>query len=195
MSTMFNPAPLTTSPLSGLLDIMITWNSDSRTTDQISVQTPGTTIISSLKKTANSVSIVFESLAAMTRRSYKKSIVINKESDYTQLEYADSGIYVLIDFDQLPTTTENIVIEPYLVLVDDDNEPLYTGTTDIKTGEGLNVYLSASGITITLTPPLLVVDTVADVVAFRRINGILPVNGDIQIQGISDTVVTVSNDI
>ena len=195
MSTMFNPAPLTTSPLSGLLDIMITWNSDSRTTDQISVQTPGTTIISSLTKTANSVSIVFESLAVMTRQSYKKSIIINKESDYTQLEYADSGIYVLIDFDQLPTTAENIVIEPYLVLVDDDNEPLYTGTTDIKTGEGLNVYLSASGITVTLTPPMLVVDTIADVVAFRRINGILPVNGDIQIQGISDTVVTVSNDI
>lgn len=195
MSTMFNPAPLTTSPLSGLLDIMITWNSDSRTTDQISVQTPGTTMIRSLTKTADSVSIVFESLAAMTRQSYKKSIVINKESDYTQLEYADSGIYVLVDFDQLPTTAENIVIEPYLVLVDDDNEPLYTGTTDIKTGEGLNVYLSSSGITITLTPPLLVVDTVADVVAFRRINGILPVNGDIQIQGISDTVVTVSNDI
>ena len=195
MSTMFNPAPLTTSPLPGLLDIMITWNSDNRTTDQVSVQTPGTTIISSLTKTANSVSIVFESLAAMTRQSYKKSIVINKESDYTQLEYADSGIYVLVDFDQLPTTAENIVIEPYLVLVDDDNEPLYTGTTDIKTGEGLNVYLSGSGITITLTPPLLVVDTVADVVAFRRINGILPVNGDIQIQGISDTVVTVSNDI
>lgn len=195
MSTMFNPAPLTTSTLSGLLDIMITWNSDSRTTDQISVQTPGTTIISSLTKTANSVSIVFEALAAMTRQSYKKSIIINKESDYTQLEYADSGIYVLVDFDQLPTTAENIVIEPYLVLVDDDNEPLYTGTTDIKTGEGLNVYLSASGITITLTPPLLVVDTIADVVAFRRINGILPVNGDIQIQGISDTVVTVSNDI
>lgn len=195
MSTMFNPAPLTTSPLPGLLDIMITWNSDSRTTGQISVQTPGTTIISSLTKTANSVSIVFESLAAMTRQLYKKSIVINKESDYTQLEYADSGIYVLVDFDQLPTTAENIVIEPYLVLVDDDNEPLYTGTTDIKTGEGLNVYLSGSGITITLTPPLLVVDTIADVVAFRRINGILPVNGDIQIQGISDTVVTVSNDI
>ena len=195
MSTMFNPAPLTTSPLSGLLDIMITWNSDSRTTDQISVQTPGTTIISSLTKTANSVSIVFESLAVMTRQSYKKSIIINKESDYTQLEYADSGIYVLVDFDQLPTTAENIVIEPYLVLVDDDNEPLYTGTTDIKTGEGLNVYLSGSGITVTLTPPMLVVDTVADVVAFRRINGILPVNGDIQIQGISDTVVTVSNDI
>jgi hypothetical protein len=192
---MFNPAPLTTSPLSGLLDIMITWNSDSRTTDQISVQTPGTTIISSLTKTANSVSIVFESLAVMTRQSYKKSIIINKESDYTQLEYADSGIYVLVDFDQLPTTAENIVIEPYLVLVDDDNEPLYTGTTDIKTGEGLNVYLSGSGITVTLTPPMLVVDTVADVVAFRRINGILPVNGDIQIQGISDTVVTVSNDI
>ena len=146
MSTMFNPAPLTTSPLSGLLDIMITWNSDSRTTDQISVQTPGTTIISSLTKTANSVSIVFESLAVMTRQSYKKSIIINKESDYTQLEYADSGIYVLVDFDQLPTTAENIVIEPYLVLVDDDNEPLYTGTTDIKTGEGLNVYLSGSGI-------------------------------------------------
>lgn len=195
MSTMFNPAPLTTSPLSGLLDIMITWNSDSRTTDQISVQTPGTTIISSLTKTADSVSIVFESLAAMTRQSYKKSIIINKESDYTQLEYADSGIYVLVDFDQLPTTAENIVIEPYLVLVDDDNEPLYTGTTDIKTGEGLNVYLSGSGITVTLTPPMLVVDTIADVVAFRRINGILPVNGDIQIQGISDTVVTVSNDI
>lgn len=195
MSTMFNPAPLTTSPLPGLLDIMITWNSDSRTTDQISVQMPGTTIISSLTKTADSVSIVFESLAAMTRQSYKKSIVINKESDYTQLEYADSGIYVLVDFDQLPTTAENIVIEPYLVLVDDDNEPLYTGTTDIKTGEGLNVYLSGSGITVTLTPPMLVVDTIADVVAFRRINGILPVNGDIQIQGISDTVVTVSNDI
>lgn len=195
MSTMFNPAPLTTSPLSGLLDIMITWNSDSRTTDQISVQTPGTTMIRSLTKTADSVSIAFESLAAMTRQSYKKSIVINKESDYTQLEYADSGIYVLVDFDQLPSSAENIVIEPYLVLVDDDNEPLYTGTTDIKTGEGLNVYLSASGITITLTPPMLVVDTIADVVAFRQINGILPVNGDIQIQGISDTVVTVSNDI
>ena len=42
---------------------------------------------------------------------------------------------------------------------------------------------------------MLVVDTIADVVAFRRINGILPVNGDIQIQGIADTVVTVSNDI
>lgn len=195
MSTMFNPAPLTTSPLNGLLDVMITWNSDSRTTDQISVQTPGTTVIRSLTKTANSVSIVFESLAAMTRQSYKKSVIINKESDYTQLEYADSGIYVLLDFDQLPTTAENIVVEPYLVLVDDDNEPLYTGTTDIKTGEGLNVYLSASGITVTLTPPMLVVDTVADVVAFRRINGILPVNGDIQIQGIADTVVTVSNDI
>ena len=195
MSTMFNPAPLTTSPLSGLLDIMITWNSDSRTTDQISVQTPGTTVIRSLTKTADSVSIVFESLAAMTRQSYKKSIVINKTSDYAQLEYADSGIYVLVDFDQLPSSAENIVIEPYLVLVDDDNEPLYTGTTDIKTGEGLNVYLSGSGITITLTPPMLVVDTIADVVAFRRINGILPVNGDIQIQGIADTVVTVSNDI
>lgn len=195
MSTMFNPAPLTTSPLPGLLDIMLTWNRDSRTTSQISVQTPGTTVIRSLTKTADSVSIVFESLAAMTRQSYKKSIVINKESDYTQLEYADSGIYVLVDFDQLPTTAENIVIEPYLVLVDDDNEPLYTGTTDIKTGEGLNVYLSGSGITVTLTPPMLVVDTIADVVAFRRINGILPVNGDIQIQGISDTVVTVSNDI
>lgn len=195
MSTMFNPAPLTTSPLSGLLDIMITWNSDSRTTDQISVQTPGTTVIRSLTKTTDSVSIVFESLAVMTRQSYKKSIIINKTSDYTQLEYADAGVYVLVDFDQLPTTAENIVIEPYLVLVDDDNEPLYTGTTDIKTGEGLNVYLSSSGITITLTPPLLVVDTVADVVAFRRINGILPVNGDIQIQGIADTVVTVSNDI
>ena len=195
MSTMFNPAPLTTSPLSGLLDIMITWNRDSRTTDQISVQTPGTTVIRSLTKTADSVSIVFESLAAMTRQPYKKSIVINKESDYMQLEYADSGIYVLVDFDQLPSSAENIVIEPYLVLVDDDNEPLYTGTTDIKTGEGLNVYLSASGITITLTPPMLVVDTIADVVAFRRINGILPVNGDIQIQGIADTVVTVSNDI
>ena len=195
MSTMFNPAPLTTSPLSGLLDIMITWNRDSRTTSQISVQTPGTTVIRSLTKTADSVSIVFESLAAMTRQSYKKSIVINKASDYTQLEYADSGIYVLVDFEQLPTTAENIVIEPYLVLVDDDNEPLYTGTTDIKTGEGLNVYLSGSGITITLTPPMLVVDTIADVVAFRRINGILPVNGDIQIQGIADTVVTVSNDI
>ena len=195
MSTMFNPAPLTASPLSGLLDIMITWNSDSRTTDQISVQTPGTTVIRSLTKTADSVSIAFESLAAMTRQSYKKSIVINKTSDYTQLEYADSGIYVLVDFDQLPSSAENIVIEPYLVLVDDDNEPLYTGTTDIKTGEGLNVYLSGSGITITLTPPMLVVDTVADVVAFRRINGILPVNGDIQIQGIADTVVTVSNDI
>lgn len=195
MSTMFNPAPLTTSALSGLLDIMITWNSDSRTTDQISVQTPGTTLIRSLTKTADSVSIVFESLAAMTRQSYKKSIVINKTSDYTQLEYADSGIYVLVDFEQLPSSAENIVIEPYLVLVDDDNEPLYTGTTDIKTGEGLNVYLSASGITITLTPPMLVVDTIADVVAFRRINGILPVNGDIQIQGIADTVVTVSNDI
>ena len=195
MSTMFNPAPLTTSPLSGLLDIMITWNRDSRTTGQISVQTPGTTVIRSLTKTADSVSIVFESLAAMTRQSYKKSIVINKTSDYTQLEYADSGIYVLVDFDQLPSSAENIVIEPYLVLVDDDNEPLYTGTTDIKTGEGLNVYLSASGITITLTPPMLVVDTIADVVAFRRINGILPVNGDIQIQGIADTVVTVSNDI
>ena len=192
---MFNPAPLTTSPLPGLLDIMITWNSDSRTTDQISVQTPGTTVIRSLTKTANSVSIVFESLAAMTRQAYKKSIVINKESDYAQLEYADSGIYVLVDFDQLPSSAENIVIEPYLVLVDDDNEPLYTGTTDIKTGEGLNVYLSGSGITITLTPPMLVVDTIADVVAFRRINGILPVNGDIQIQGIADTVVTVSNDI
>ena len=192
---MFNPAPLTTSPLSGLLDIMITWNSDSRTTDQISVQTPGTTVIRSLTKTANSVSIVFESLATMTRQSYKKSIVINKTSDYTQLEYADSGIYVLVDFDQLPSSAENIVIEPYLVLVDDDNEPLYTGTTDIKTGEGLNVYLSGSGITITLTPPMLVVDTIADVVAFRQINGILPVNGDIQIQGIADTVVTVSNDI
>ena len=195
MSTMFNPAPLTVSPLSGLLDIMITWNSDSRTTDQISVQTPGTTVIRSLTKAADSVSIVFESLAAMTRQSYKKSIVINKTSDYTQLEYADSGIYVLVDFDQLPSSAENIVIEPYLVLVDDDNEPLYTGTTDIKTGEGLNVYLSGSGITITLTPPMLVVDTIADVVAFRRINGILPVNGDIQIQGIADTVVTVSNDI
>lgn len=195
MSTMFNPASLTTSPLSGLLDIMITWNSDSRTTSQISVQTPGTTVIRSLTKTADSVSIVFESLAAMTRQSYRKSIVINKESDYAQLEYADSGIYVLIDFDQLPSSAENIVIEPYLVLVDDDNEPLYTGTTDIKTGKGLNVYLSGSGITITLTPPMLVVDTVADVVAFRRINGILPVNGDIQIQGIADTVVTVSNDI
>lgn len=195
MSTMFNPAPLTTSALSGLLDIMITWNSDSRTTGQISVQTPGTTVIRSLTKTADSVSIVFESLASMTRQAYKKSIVINKTSDYTQLEYADSGIYVLVDFDQLPSSAENIVIEPYLVLVDDDNEPLYTGTTDIKTGEGLNVYLSASGITITLTPPMLVVDTIADVVAFRRINGILPVNGDIQIQGISDTVVTVSNDI
>lgn len=195
MSTMFNPAPLSTSPLSGLLDIMITWNSDSRTTDQISVQTPGTTVIRSLTKTADSVSIAFESLAAMTRQAYKKSIVINKESDYAQLEYADSGIYVLVDFDQLPSSAENIVIEPYLVLVDDDNEPLYTGTTDIKTGEGLNVYLSASGLTITLTPPMLVVDTVADVVAFRRINGILPVNGDIQIQGIADTVVTVSNDI
>ena len=195
MSTMFNPAPLTTSPLSGLLDIMITWNRDSRTTSQISVQTPGTTVIRSLTKTADSVSIVFESLAAMTRQSYKKSIVINKASDYTQLEYADSGIYVLVDFDQLPSSAENIVIEPYLVLVDDDNEPLYTGTTDIKTGEGLNVYLSGSGITITLTPPMLVVDTIADVVAFRRINGILPVNGDIQIQGIADTVVTVSNDI
>lgn len=195
MSTMFNPSPLTTSPLAGLLDIMITWNSDSRTTDQISVQTPGTTVIRSLTKTADSVSIAFESLAAMTRQSYKKSIVINKTSDYTQLEYADSGIYVLVDFDQLPSSAENIVIEPYLVLVDDDNEPLYTGTTDIKTGEGLNVYLSGSGITITLTPPMLVVDTVADVVAFRRINGILPVNGDIQIQGIADTVVTVSNDI
>ena len=195
MSTMFNPAPLTASPLSGLLDIMITWNSDSRTTDQISVQTPGTTVIRSLTKAADSVSIVFESLAAMTRQSYKKSIVINKTSDYTQLEYADSGIYVLVDFDQLPSSAENIVIEPYLVLVDDDNEPLYTGTTDIKTGEGLNVYLSASGITITLTPPMLVVDTIADVVAFRRINGILPINGDIQIQGIADTVVTVSNDI
>ena len=195
MSTMFNPAPLTASALAGLLDIMITWNSDSRTTDQISVQTPGTTVIRSLTKTADSVSIVFESLAAMTRQSYKKSIVINKTSDYTQLEYADSGIYVLVDFDQLPSSAENIVIEPYLVLVDDDNEPLYTGTTDIKTGEGLNVYLSGSGITITLTPPMLVVDTVADVVAFRRINGILPVNGDIQIQGIADTVVTVSNDI
>ena len=192
---MFNPAPLSTSPLSGLLDIMITWNSDSRTTDQISVQTPGTTVIRSLTKTADSVSIAFESLAAMTRQAYKKSIVINKESDYAQLEYADSGIYVLVDFDQLPSSAENIVIEPYLVLVDDDNEPLYTGTTDIKTGEGLNVYLSASGLTITLTPPMLVVDTVADVVAFRRINGILPVNGDIQIQGIADTVVTVSNDI
>ena len=195
MSTMFNPAPLTASPLPGLLDIMITWNRDSRTTGQISVQTPGTTVIRSLTKTADSVSIVFESLAAMTRQSYKKSIVINKESDYTQLEYTDSGIYVLVDFDQLPASAENIVIEPYIVLVDDDNEPLYTGTTDIKTGEGLNVYLSSSGITITLTPPLLVVDTVADVVAFRRINGILPVNGDIQIQGISDTVVTVSNDV
>lgn len=195
MSTMFNPAPLTTSALSGLLDIMITWNSDSRTTSQISVQTPGTTVIRTLTKTADSVSIVFESLAAMTRQSYKKSIVINKESDYTQLEYADSGIYVLVDFDQLPSSAENIVIEPYLVLVDDDNEPLYTGTNDIKTGEGLNVYLSGSGITITLTPPMLVVDTIADVVAFRRINGILPVNGDIQIQGIADTVVTVSNDI
>lgn len=195
MSTMFNPAPLTASPLSGLLDIMITWNSDSRTTDQLSVQTPGTTVIRSLTKTADSVSIAFESLAAMTRQSYKKSIVINKTSDYTQLEYADSGIYVLVDFDQLPSSAENIVIEPYLVLVDDDNEPLYTGTTDIKTGEGLNVYLSGSGITITLTPPMLVVDTIADVVAFRRINGILPVNGDIQIQGIADTVVTVSNDI
>lgn len=195
MSTMFNPAPLTASPLSGLLDIMITWNSDSRTTDQISVQTPGTTVIRSLTKTADSVSIAFESLAAMTRQSYRKSIVINKTSDYAQLEYADSGIYVLVDFDQLPSSAENIVIEPYLVLVDDDNEPLYTGTTDIKTGEGLNVYLSGSGITITLTPPMLVVDTVADVVAFRRINGILPVNGDIQIQGIADTVVTVSNDI
>ena len=195
MSTMFNPAPLTTSALSGLLDIMITWNSDSRTTGQISVQTPGTTVIRSLTKTADSVSIVFESLAVMTRQPYKKSIVINKTSDYTQLEYADSGIYVLVDFDQLPSSAENIVIEPYLVLVDDDNEPLYTGTTDIKTGEGLNVYLSASGITITLTPPMLVVDTIADVVAFRRINGILPVNGDIQIQGIADTVVTVSNDI
>ena len=195
MSTMFNPAPLTASALPGLLDIMITWNSDSRTTDQISVQTPGTTVIRSLTKTADSVSIAFESLAAMTRQSYKKSIVINKTSDYTQLEYADSGIYVLVDFDQLPSSAENIVIEPYLVLVDDDNEPLYTGTTDIKTGEGLNVYLSASGITITLTPPMLVVDTIADVVAFRRINGILPVNGDIQIQGIADTVVTVSNDI
>lgn len=195
MSTMFNPSPLTTSPLPGLLDIMITWNRDSRTTSQISVQTPGTTVIRSLTKTADSVSIAFESLAAMTRQSYKKSIVINKTSDYAQLEYADSGIYVLVDFDQLPSSAENIVIEPYLVLVDDDNEPLYTGTTDIKTGEGLNVYLSASGITITLTPPMLVVDTVADVVAFRRINGILPVNGDIQIQGIADTVVTVSNDI
>lgn len=195
MSTMFNPAPLTTSALSGLLDIMITWNRDSRTTGQISVQTPGTTVIRSLTKTADSVSIVFESLAVMTRQPYKKSIVINKTSDYTQLEYADSGIYVLVDFDQLPSSAENIVIEPYLVLVDDDNEPLYTGTTDIKTGEGLNVYLSASGITITLTPPMLVVDTIADVVAFRRINGILPVNGDIQIQGIADTVVTVSNDI
>ena len=195
MSTMFNPAPLATSPLSGLLDIMITWNRDSRTTSQISVQTPGTTVIRSLTKTADSVSIVFESLAAMTRQSYKKSIVINKTSDYAQLEYADSGIYVLVDFNQLPSSAENIVIEPYLVLVDDDNEPLYTGTTDIKTGEGLNVYLSGSGITITLTPPMLVVDTIADVVAFRRINGILPVNGDIQIQGIADTVVTVSNDI
>lgn len=195
MSTMFNPAPLTTSALPGLLDIMITWNSDSRTTSEISVTTPGITVIRSLTKSGNSVSITFESLAAMTRQSYKKSIVINKESDYAQLEYADSGIYVLVDFDQLPSSAENIVIEPYLVLVDDDNEPLYTGTTDIKTGEGLNVYLSASGITVTLTPPMLVVDTVADVVAFRRINGILPVNGDIQIQGIADTVVTVSNDI
>lgn len=195
MSTMFNPAPLTASALSGLLDIMITWNRDSRTTSQISVQTPGTTVIRSLTKTADSVSIVFESLAAITRQAYKKSIVINKESDYAQLEYADSGIYVLVDFDLLPSSAENIVIEPYLVLVDDDNEPLYTGTTDIKTGKGLNVYLSGSGITITLTPPMLVVDTVADVVAFRRINGILPVNGDIQIQGIADTVVTVSNDI
>ena len=144
MSTMFNPAPLTTSALSGLLDIMITWNSDSRTTSQISVQTPGTTVIRTLTKTADSVSIVFESLAAMTRQSYKKSIVINKESDYTQLEYADSGIYVLVDFDQLPSSAENIVIEPYLVLVDDDNEPLYTGTNDIKTGEGLTfIYQGA----------------------------------------------------
>ena len=62
MSTMFNPAPLTASPLPGLLDIMITWNRDSRTTGQISVQTTGTTVIRSLTQTAESVSIVFESL-------------------------------------------------------------------------------------------------------------------------------------
>lgn len=195
MSSMFNPAPLTTSPLDGLLDVMITWNDDSRTTSEISVTTPGTTVIRSLTKSGNSVSITFESLAAMTRQAYRKSIVINKASDYSQCEYADADVYVLLDFDQLPATAENVVIEPYLVLVDDDNEPLYTGTTDIKTGEGLNVYLSGSGITVTLTPPMLVVDTVADIVAFRRINGILPINGDIQIQGIADTVVTVTNDI
>ena len=96
------------------------------------------------------------------------------------------------DYTKLPTSIVNIELEPYVVIFDNDYTADYVGSTTINTGGGLNVFASDAGLTISMDLPLIRVETIETPIAIRCINGIVPTNGDIQIAGVGDTIVTAS---
>lgn len=193
MSSIFNPAALTKNTvIPSLFDIMVTWN---RTTavESITAQiNPGTTMITSLTVSDNKLALDMCAVEPYTKTPHMlhKEITIN--TDYAMQEYTDENLYILYDHTKLPTSTVNMELEPYVVIFDNDYAVDYVGSTTINTGDGLNVFASDSGLTISMDLPLVRVETIETPIAIRCINGIVPTNGDIQIAGVGDTTVTAS---
>lgn len=363
MSSIFNPSPLVQAPYTapGLLDIRVTWNSKTVTTDTISVTEPGQTIITEWNQTAAALTVTLEALEPISLVKHKLSRTLTVNTAYELQEYADENLYLLwttavkpgyslrdfaanpiaftdsytaldgigtddftlsVDFTLLrqnhhgtinigcisckyygystkgyqpdvrilksdgtkgliyPVGTAHIiedvtsikvikigqnvrmivyvrdgstvkdgtvaipdgatvtsssgsttypgnifaasirndttgttvwqapeedlhdmvktavgvpaVLEPYNVIFDNDAAPVATVPSIPSTSNGLYVNVSDSGIYISVTPPLATVETIETPVSIRRINGKLPENGNIQIEGLGDVSVTVT---
>lgn len=193
MSSIFNPAALTkTAVIPGLFDIMITWNRITAAESITAQINPGDTIITSLTVSDNKLVLDMCAVEPCTKIPHilHKEIAIN--TNYAMQEYTDANLYILYDYTKLPTSIVNIELEPYVVIFDNDYTADYVGSTTINTGGGLNVFASDSGLTILMDLPLVRVETIETPIAIRCINGIVPTNGDIQIAGVGDTIVTAS---
>lgn len=186
---LFNPAPLTNRRIVGLLDIFITWHAEQKQEEGTSAIQPGTTKIIFIKREADKVTFQFEAVAPITTNIYKMTKEVTVNPRYPVQEYADKDFYVLFDFNELRDTI-NIDIEPYCIIYDDDAELLYNGDFKVNTDNGLHVEATPDGLHFYIEPPLLATIQPYKQLAFYSINGIKPDNGNIQITGLGDTVLT-----
>lgn len=193
MSSIFNPTALTkNTSIAGLLDIMVTWNPDTVVETIAQTVDPGDTVITGLTISDTELILDLVAVEPYTKVPHMmhKEIKINK--NYAMQEYADEHLYILYDYTKLTNITTAVTLEPYVAIFDNDYAVDYTGSTTINTDAGLNVFASDSGLSISIDLPLINVENIDTPVAVRCINGIVPTNGNIQIVGVGDTTVTVS---
>lgn len=189
----YNPSPIIVDPTSPaamyIADLRIVWTAEYRVSAGSAAQ--GSTYCSgSVSQTT--ATLTFTSCSFYPDlQQYSRTIELSLTDEFT--EYSDSGCYLLI---QRPTSTIAIPlteVEPYLAIFDDQQNMENTLPSTLNSSDTVTISATDTGLAINADIPLVLLPEQTRISGIRCINGITPVNGDITITGIGDTLVLIRN--